>query len=176
MTAYAALLRAVNVGGTGKLAMPELTRLCEHLGFDRVRTYIQSGNVVFQSGQGEAQVQEALEAALERHVGRRVDVVVRTAGELARIVDSNPFPDAAGAKVTVALGSRRVTASAANEIVTPGAEQVAVAGGELFIHYPDGMGRSKLTLPKSLGPVTVRNLNTLTKLRQLADEVGGQTG
>lgn len=173
MTAYAALLRAVNVGGTGKLAMADLTRLCEQLGFAGVRTYIQSGNVVFSSDQPEAQVQKQIETALERQMGKHVDVVVRTAGELGRLVDSNPFPDAPAAKVAVALGSRRVTAAAAKEIVTPGEEEVAVAGGELFIHYPDGMGRSKLTLPKSLGPLTVRNVNTLTKLRQLAEELGG---
>ena len=80
MPAYVALLRAVNVGGTGKLPMTTLTNLSEKAGFANVQTYIASGNVVFESKKGEAAVKAALESALERYAGKPVSVFVRTAG------------------------------------------------------------------------------------------------
>ena len=79
MNAYVALLRAVNVGGTGKLPMSDLKALCERAGFLGVRTYIASGNVVFESRMSEAQVKAALESALEEYAGKPVGVLVRTA-------------------------------------------------------------------------------------------------
>jgi len=94
--AYAALLRAVNVGGTGKLPMTELARLCEREGLCDVKTYIQSGNVVFTSAKKEAAVKAALEKALERHMGKPVAVMVRT--EWSRC-------DAAGSRPALAIAS-----------------------------------------------------------------------
>ncbi len=93
MPAYAALLRAVNVGGTGKLPMSELQAMCEAEGYAGVRTYIASGNVVFHTPLGEAQVKAALERRLQAYAGKPVRVLVRTAAELARIIAANPFPD-----------------------------------------------------------------------------------
>ena len=86
MPAYGALLRAVNVGGTGKLPMSELQAMCEAEGYAGVRTYIASGNVVFHTPLGEAQVKAALERRLQAYAGKPVRVLVRTAAELARIV------------------------------------------------------------------------------------------
>jgi len=83
MTAYVALLRAVNVGGTGKLPMTDLKRLCEEAGFQSVRTYIASGNVVFDSPLSEARVKKALESRMEEYAGKPVGVLVRTGPELA---------------------------------------------------------------------------------------------
>ena len=80
MTAYVALLRAVNVGGTGKLPMSELEAMCETAGFEKVKTYIASGNVVFTSGMSEAEVKAALEKALPAYAGKPVGVMVRTRG------------------------------------------------------------------------------------------------
>ena len=91
MNAYIALLRAVNVGGTGKLPMTELKAMCEAAGFLSVRTYIASGNVVFQSTKTEAQVKAALEAALSAYAGKPVGVMVRTAAEMAAVLAHNPF-------------------------------------------------------------------------------------
>jgi uncharacterized protein (DUF1697 family) len=92
MTAFIALLRAVNVGGTGKLPMSELKAMCEAAGFARVRTYIASGNVVFESDQAESEVRHAIEDSLAAYVGHRVGVLVRTAAEMAAVVAQNPFP------------------------------------------------------------------------------------
>ena len=102
MNAYVALLRAVNVGGTGKLPMSDLKGLCERAGFLRVRTYIASGNVVFVSREPEARVKAALETALEGYAGKPALVLVRTAAEMAAVVAGNPFPDASPSK-TVAI-------------------------------------------------------------------------
>ena len=91
MTAFVALLRAVNVGGTGKLPMVELKAMCEAAGFASVKTYIASGNVVFQSKKTEAQVKAALEKALAAYAGKPVGVMVRTAAEMAEVLAKNPF-------------------------------------------------------------------------------------
>src|SRR5690606_26228494 len=95
MTVYVALLRAVNVGGTGKLPMRDLVRICGEVGFASVRTWIASGNAVFESEQSEASVKAALEDGLFRHAAKPIGVLVRTAAELAGILAANPFPDAA---------------------------------------------------------------------------------
>ena len=92
MAAYIALLRAVNVGGTGKLPMSDLKGLCEKAGFGKVRTYIASGNVVFESQESESQVKAALEDALAAYAGKPVGVLVRTAAEMAEVLAGNPFP------------------------------------------------------------------------------------
>ncbi len=94
MTSYVALLRAVNVGGTGKLPMADLRSLCCDLGFARVETYIASGNVVFASKAPAARVKSDLEARLLDYAGKRVDVVVRTASEMQAVLEANPFPKA----------------------------------------------------------------------------------
>ena len=94
MSAYVALIRAVNVGGTGKLPMSDLKELCERAGFLTVRTYLASGNAVFASHLSEARAKAALESALEAYAGKPVGVLVRTAAEMAAVVAGNPFPDA----------------------------------------------------------------------------------
>ena len=86
MTEYVALLRAVNVGGTGKLPMSTLTGLCEAAGLAQVRTYIASGNVVFRSDRGEDEIRSALEDRLQAYAGKSVGVVVRTASEIADVL------------------------------------------------------------------------------------------
>ena len=101
MASYVALLRAVNVGGTGKLPMSELKRLCEEAGFESVRTYIASGNVVFSSGDSPEKARSILEKRLEDWAGSRVDVLVRTAREMADLVEANPYPDQPGNQVAV---------------------------------------------------------------------------
>jgi uncharacterized protein (DUF1697 family) len=94
MTAFIALLRAINVGGTGKLPMNNLKAACATAGFAKVRTYIASGNVVFASGKSAAQVKAALEASLRTYAEKPVAVFVRTATEMAGVLAENPFPDA----------------------------------------------------------------------------------
>lgn len=92
MASFIALLRAINVGGTGKLPMSDLKALCKELGFTEVRTYIASGNVVFASRKSEAAVKAALEKRLAAYAGKEVGVLVRSAAEMAQVSADNPFP------------------------------------------------------------------------------------
>ncbi len=162
VTAYAALLRGINVGGV-KLLMTDLARLCDREGFACVKTYIASGNVVFTSTKKEAAVRDALEAALARHMGRPVPVLVRSAAELEATVAANPFPGIAGNRLLVFFLPDRPPPNVLAGVVSPDGEELAVRGRELFVHYPNGMGRSTLKVPLwNVG--TSRNLNTVVKL------------
>ena len=99
LTTYTALLRAVNVGGTGKLPMTELKAMCESAGFGNVRTYIASGNVLFNSALTEAAVRQLLNEQLLAYAGKPVGVLVRSAAEMAAVLAANPFPDVPGNRV-----------------------------------------------------------------------------
>jgi len=161
-TAYAALLRGINVGGV-KLLMTDLARLCDRAGFACVKTYIASGNVVFTSTKKEAAVRAAIEASLAAHTGRPVPVLVRTAAELAATVAANPFPGIAGNRLLVFFLPDAPPANVLAGVLSPDGEELAVRGRELFVHYPNGMGRSKLKVPLwNVG--TSRNFNTVQKL------------
>jgi uncharacterized protein (DUF1697 family) len=175
MRVFVALLRAVNVGGTGKLAMSDLTQLCVAEGFERVKTYIQSGNVVFRTSLSEAQVARRLGRALAQKMGQPVSVLVRTAAELRAILKNNPFPSAEPSRVVVMFLSDVPGRDVLKGLVIPGREQVQIRGREAYVHYPDGMGRSKLKLPFAK-TATGRNLNTVEKLARLAEgvELGGR--
>ena len=105
MTVFVALLRAINVGGTGTLSMKELSAWCTNLGLVKVRTYIQSGNIVFESRLSEEAVRNKLEQTLAKNIGKRVDVVVRTASDLRSVLEANPFPDAQPEKIAVVFQS-----------------------------------------------------------------------
>lgn len=172
MSVFVALLRAVNVGGTGKLPMSELRALCEDAGFERVTTYIQSGNVVFSSRLPGARVQQKLEAALAAKLGKAVGVHLRTPFELAAIVRRNPFEHAAPNRLLVLFLERAPPRNALAAIEIPGREELRLAGREVFIHYPDGMGRSRLKIPFAK-TATGRNLNTVVRLLALARELDG---
>ncbi|KPJ75559.1 MAG: hypothetical protein AMS19_13825 [Gemmatimonas sp. SG8_23] len=172
MSVHLAFLRAVNVGGTGKLPMAELRALCEGLGFDGVRTHIQSGNVVLKSDEGSAQVRAGLEEALERRLGKPVAVHVRTPDELADILDRNPFEGALPNRVLVYLLDGPVP-EGVDGLTGPAGEEVHASAREVFVHYPEGQGRSKLRLP--LGrDATARNLNTMRKMLELGRAAGSQ--
>jgi uncharacterized protein (DUF1697 family) len=162
MTTFVALLRAVNVGGTGKLPMKELVELCSDLGFDQVRTYIQSGNVVFKSKLSEKTVRTRLEKVLTERLGKPADVILRTATEMAAVWKGNPFPGAEPAKVGVFLMTDKVNKELMDRIVAPTGEEVRPGKRELYIYFPNGMGQSKLKIPGATG--TIRNINTVAKL------------
>lgn len=168
MAVYVALLRAINVGGTGKLAMSELRALCEALGFEDVTTYIQSGNVVLSTKLGKAATQKKLEVALADKLGKPVGVHLRTPEELEDILARVPFADAAPNRVLVFFLERPVAKGVLDALVIPGREVVHASGCELFVHYPDGQGRSKLKVP-AWDSGTGRNLNTVRKLLALAN-------
>jgi uncharacterized protein (DUF1697 family) len=165
---YVALLRAVNVGGTGIVSMKDLVGLCSNLGFVGARTYIQSGNIVFKCQLSEEQVRTKIENALEKATGKRMDVLVRTGLELKSILAANPFPQGNPSQVGVLFLSKVPPAKVIDGISIPGREEVRLIGREAIIHYPDGMGRSKLKLT-ALGTGTVRNLNTVGKLAAMTE-------
>jgi uncharacterized protein (DUF1697 family) len=163
MTSYVALLRGINVGGTGLLPMKDLASLCSGCGLGSVRTFIQSGNVVFKSAAAEASIRAKLEKALAAKMGKKIDVMVRNAQEMRDVLAGNPYPDREPAKVAVAFLAEAPAKDLLQRVVAPGGEQVSLGRREIYTYYPDGMGRSKLKLPFS-GPATVRNINTVTKL------------
>ncbi len=167
MTVYIALLRAVNVGGTGKLAMTDLKAVCEQAGFAQVRTYIASGNVIFHSGKSAAQVKEALQDGLFDFTGKAIDVIIRTASEMNAVLAANPFPDKAGNR-TVAIFLDEPPPENALELVSNQTTEVLQLGvREIYVHYGDGMGDSKLKIPAARAG-TARNMNTVAKLAAMA--------
>ena len=166
-TSYVALLRAVNVGGTGKLPMKELKAICEEAGFESVRTYIASGNVVFETDDDAAKVKEILEMRLTDYAGKKMDVFVRTAREMRDLVNINPFPDEPGNKVAVLFLDRKPPSDLKNLATGIQDEKFEPAAKEIFIHYPEGMGQSKLGFGKEVVG-TARNMNTVAKLTEMA--------
>lgn len=167
MTTHVALLRAVNVGGTGKLPMAELRALCEAAGFDNVRTYIASGNVVLDSAMAAAEVKRTLEAALMQHTGKPVGVVVRDHAEMSALLAANPFADTAPNRVIVVFLDDAPPADALHTLRHQRGEELAVGAREIYVHYGEGMADSKLVIPAAKAG-TGRNLNTVAKLAAMS--------
>ncbi|HEY1588414.1 MAG TPA: DUF1697 domain-containing protein [Rhodanobacter sp.] len=172
MTSYVALLRAVNVGGTGKLPMSELKAMCETAGFTDVRTYIASGNAVFGSRLAEAAVKKRLEQALHEHAGKPVGVLVRTSAEMARVLAGNPFPDEPGNRVVAIFLDNAPPAGALDAVTHQKDERLACGTREIYVHYGDGMADSRMIIPAAKGG-TARNMNTIAKLAGMAAELRG---
>ena len=167
MTTYVALLRAVNVGGTGKLPMTALKALCAELGFVRVQTYIASGNVVFDSTLAAVEIESRLENRLLDYAGKAVGVLVRTAEEMNRVLDGNPFVDKEANHTYAFFLPGKPGADALHDIRGKADEEVRVGSQEIYVYYPSGMGQSKLRIPLArLG--TARNLNTVARLVALS--------
>jgi uncharacterized protein (DUF1697 family) len=170
MNAFVVLLRAVNVGGTGKLPMTELKAMCEAAGFHSVRTYIASGNVVFQSAKTEAQVKSALEAALAAYAGKPVGVLVRSAAEMATVLTRNPFPKMPGNQTVAYFLEGAPGSDAVKSVVNQSSEQLRLGLREIYVYYPDGIGNSKLKIPAAKHG-TARNMNTIAKLTEMAAQI-----
>ena len=168
---HVALLRGINVGGRSKVPMAELRSVMEAVGFGDLRTYIQSGNVVFSSTKKPSAV--AIERALEKAFGFDIAVMLRTAAEMAEVVAVNPYEDTA--KVHVAFLATSAPKSVALDPDRHAPETFSLAGREVYFHLPDGMGRAKA--PDYVGrqlkiPMTVRNWRTVTTLADMAADVG----
>jgi uncharacterized protein (DUF1697 family) len=170
MNAFIALLRAVNVMGACKLPMTELKSLCESAGFKCVRTYIASGNVVFQSAKTEAQVKSILEAALAKRGGKPVGVMVRTAAEMAAVLTANPFPQMPANRTLAHFLDKPPAADALQTISNQANEELALGLREIYVYYPDGVGQSRLNV-RAAKNGTARNMNTVAKLAELADNL-----
>ncbi len=167
MTTHIALLRAVNVGGTGKLPMAELKAIASRIGFANPRTYIASGNLVFDSGLASAEAGRRLEAALADYAGKPVGVIMRTPGEMQAVLDANPFPDAPGNRCVVLFLDDAPPDDLQATLKHQAGEQVVAGHREIYTHYGDGMGQSKLVIPAAKGG-TARNMNTVAKLVKMA--------
>ncbi|MCC6881223.1 MAG: DUF1697 domain-containing protein [Verrucomicrobiales bacterium] len=170
MPVFVALLRAVNVGGTGKLPMAELKAMCEAEGHTQVQTYIASGNVVFGSKTSAPVIRAALEARLQLYMGKAVGVFVRTAAELHDVWQANPFPDAPASRVMVHFLHDCPPLAALEHLKGRQREELKLGHREIYVHYPEGLGSSKLVIPAAKTG-TGRNLNTVAKLAELASKV-----
>jgi uncharacterized protein (DUF1697 family) len=182
MTTYIALLRAVNVGGYGKLSMADFRTLLGELGFRNVETYIQSGNAVFDAPGSAAKVGAALMKSLEKHMGAPVPVLIRTHDELSRVIKDNPFAAEAadhGGRVHVVFlsGPAQPGAEAGLDRIVSQYPQrrdrYHLAGGVLYLHLPDGAADTKFqarTVERALGTEagTARNWNTVVKLHAMS--------
>lgn len=166
MTRYVALLRAVNVSGTGKLLMSELRRIGDECGFDNVRTFIASGNLLFESELGETEVKRRVEQKVEEFFGRHVPALVRTAAEMAAVAAANPFADDKPSRVMAHFIDEEPIPemlAAARDVTL---ERMALGPRAIFVSYGEGIGNTKLKLP-AVRPGTARSMNSVTKLAEL---------
>lgn len=167
MTSQVALLRAVNVSGTGALPMAELKAIGEACGFNVVRTYIASGNLLFDSPLGADEVTTLLTAKLAARAGRPAEVFVRTAAELAAIVAANPFPDAHGSRHMVYFYAAAPAHDLIEHCRDRADERLALGRLELHVDYGTGIRTTRLKVPGKLKR-TGRNMNTVRKLASLS--------
>ena len=178
MKAMIAMLRGVNVGGCHKLPMERLRAICEDLDLTRPQTFIQSGNVVFETKlKDEPALALRMETTIEAEFGFRASVVLRSAAEMRSVVARNPF----SGRADVAPGRLLVTflqsdpgeeARVAIRAIPADPEELVADGCEIFVHYPNGAGRSKLPVARieraQKVPGTSRNWNSVLKLLALA--------
>jgi uncharacterized protein (DUF1697 family) len=167
MPRYIALLRAVNVGGTGKLPMADLKAICLDAGFTRVETYIASGNVVFESKSAASKVKAELEARLLAYAKKPIGVVLRTATEMAAALKANPFPKGEPKFTYAIFLDQRPPRDTLEHTTGQNDEEMRLGAREIYVHYPTGMGRSKLRIPAAKAG-TARNMNTVAKLAEIA--------
>ena len=192
MASHVALLRGINVGGRNKVPMADLREVVASLGHTGVSTYIQSGNVLFSTtGTDNAKLAAALESAIEDRFGIWSSVVVLSRGELAQVLAANPYPDEPNPRMVhvVFLNAEppadllgRLLATESAVAAKGSRDTVQAAGQALFLHTPDGFGRSELaqSVFKIISPpakgkkhglaATARNWATATKLLSLCDQ------
>lgn len=174
MTNWIVMLRAVNVSGTSIVKMEALRAMCEGMGLQKVRTYIQSGNIVFRTKQ--TKIAKKLEKELHKTFGLQTKVIARTAAEMRNVVERNPFPGQEGSKLLVFFLEREARSEAEAEVaalqITP--EEIRIDGREVFFYFPDGQGKSKIPMAritKALGCAgTGRNWNSVVKLLAMGEE------
>jgi uncharacterized protein (DUF1697 family) len=182
MTVFISMLRAVNVGGSGKIKMEPLREAYEALGLRDVRSLLQSGNVLFRSSvKNRDQLARRIMQEIERRFGLQVEVLIRTLPEFESIFERSPIlsPRADLSKLLVMFLSRvpDARAQAALSKWHKGPEMLELRGPEVYLYYPDGVGRSKLStavIERHLDTSgTARNWNTLTKLLEAARAIEG---
>lgn len=172
------LLRGVNVGGHNMIKMDALRALYESLQLRDARTYVQSGNVVFRAKERDlAQLAKRIQNGIERTFGFRPEVILRTAAEMRGVIARNPFAkrsDIVPGKLVVSFLAGDPGKEVREQVlkIKTGPEELRMEGRELYIYFPDGMGRSKLppVLERTLKmPGTARNWNSVTKLMEMSE-------
>jgi uncharacterized protein (DUF1697 family) len=181
MPAIVSMLRGVNVGGHNMISMEALRALYTSLKLRDPQTYVQSGNVIFQAqGRDLIQLAEQIEKAIERSAGFRPTVILRTAAEMRDVVARNPFAGRSGIepnKLAVIFLARDPGAKARDRLlaIETDPEELHIGGRELYVYYPNGMGRSKFgaaVMERALKVAgTARNWNSVTKLLELAEKL-----
>lgn len=169
MTTSVAFLRGVNLGPHRVVSMPRLAELGRELGYDDVWTWVNSGNLVLTTSQAAAEVERAVAAALAREYETQVDVTVRSAAELGALLERNPFPEGSPSRVTIAFLAGPAPAGAAARMaeVATDAEAFELCGREVWVHYGDGLARSRLAaaLSRIVGvSTTTRTLGTVRRI------------
>ena len=180
MTVIISMLRGVNVGGHNRIKMEDLRALYQSLGLRDPQTYVQSGNVVFRTKERDlVRLAKRIETGIERRFAFRIGVILRTSSDLRDVIARNPFATRHAmdpAKLIITFLATDLGSESRRQIleIKAGLEDVHPDGREIYIYFPDGMGRSKLpallekTLKKS---GTARNWNTVTKLLAMADQM-----
>jgi uncharacterized protein (DUF1697 family) len=187
MPTHVALLRGVNLGASKRVPMPALRKLVEELGHEDVSTYIASGNLVFTTKQKDGEkLAKELERAIAKEIGVDCRVLVLTRAQLAKVIEDNPYKDEPNPKAVHAnflldapsAEMRKRVAAAQERAAEKGSrDEAKIVGRTLFIHTPDGYGRSELNAQLAKGPArsdpraagTARNWATVTKLLELLD-------
>jgi uncharacterized protein (DUF1697 family) len=181
MTVVISMLRGVNVGGHNKIKMDALRELYQSLKLPDAQTYVQSGNVIFRTDERDPTLlSKRIQNGIERKFGFRPDVIVRTASELKDVIARNPFAKRRGiesSKLLVLFLASDPGAEAREKVllIKCDPEELRIDGRELYIYFPNGTGRSKLSLAgleKTLKtPGTGRNWNSVTKMLEIAEKL-----
>lgn len=174
---YVALLRGINLGAHNKVSMADLRALFASLGADDVETYVQSGNIIFTSRDRPPELTEAIEARIRRDLGLNVTVLLRTNAELAKVLAGNPFSRGGRepTKLHVTFLAEKPDRAHTRTLDPKRSEpdEFRVVGQEIYLHCPNGYGRSKLSnayFEQQLGvAATTRNWKTVTTLAELAN-------
>ena len=169
MRKYAALLRAVNVGGTGKLPMAELRKMCADAGFQNAKPLLASGNVVFETTLSKQDAHTALSVKLRDHFGTNIGLFILDGAQMRAVYDANPFSDHPPSQIGVLFVNDLPTQEDCRSAKGLKDEVMISDAGVLFIKFPSGMGKSKLAVP-SANKGTMRNMNTVRKLSELLNE------
>lgn len=166
MTAYVALIRAVNVSGTGKLPKEDLKAMGEACGFENARTFINSGNLLFTSDLAEAAVQNRVDEKLAGYFGKPTAVFVRNAAEMAEAVQMNPFGDDKPSRVMAHFIDEKPAKKMIDEARGVAGERMALGPRLIYVSYGDGIGKTRLKLP-AVKQGTARNMNSVAKIAKL---------
>lgn len=181
MAVYVSMLRGVNVGGHKLLKMSALCELFQSLELQTPRSYVQSGNVLFQSREkNPLRLADRIENAIEQAYGFRPAVIIRTIPQLREVLTKNPFrnrPDVLPAKLLITFLATEPDPEARTKVlqIKTDGEEIRILGREMYVHYPNSAGRSKIQLSRlekeSKTTGTARNLNTVEKLLELAEQM-----